>query len=132
AYPTAVAHAFIPKRPLRHFDSLPTDSVILRSHTRGIIAECTVTTDTPIVPCRMAGEVWWPIGTFRTILAQPEIVLALEAGAGVKVGSGWTYELGAGLRPWANWCLLAQHDTRGGDQNPARGLAPQQTRPATG
>ena len=123
AYPTAVANSFVPKRPISHFDSLPTDSVILRSHTRGIIAECEITTDTPIVPCRMGGEVWWPIGQFRTILAQPEIVLALEAGAGVKVGSGWTYELGAGLRPWANWCLSLQHDTSGETPQLARMLA---------
>ena len=123
AYPTTVANTLIPKRPIRHFDNLPDDSPIWRARTVGVIAECTVTTDAPVVPCRMQGEVWWPIGTFRTTLCEPEIALARSTGAEVLVSSGWTYELGAGLQQWARWCLSVQQDTSGATPQIVRMMA---------
>ena len=123
AYPTAVANTLIPKRPIRQFEHLSTESAILKSQTVGIIAQVTVTTDTPVVPVRLKGEVWWPIGTFTTVLCQPEILLCLETGAKVEINSGWVYRLGAGLRDWAQWCLSVQNDSSGQTPQLARMMA---------
>jgi hypothetical protein len=123
AYPTTVANVPIPKRAGRHFESLSTDSAILRAQHTGIIAEVTVTTEVPIVPCRIKGEVWWPIGKFRTVLCQPEIILAMESGAKIEIGSGWAYALGTGLRRWAQWCLQIQNDCSGATPELAKMVA---------
>jgi hypothetical protein len=41
-------------------------------------------------------------------LAGPEIALALELGAKVEIGPGWCYDLGDGLKPWAQWIVELQ------------------------
>jgi hypothetical protein len=113
AYPTVVAHLPIPRKPLGHFDHLPSGSPALTCSTIGVIAEVTVTTEVPCCPVRIGGEVWWPIGTFRTVLCSPEIALALEIGAKVDIGPGYSYSLAKGLSDWAEWCLATQHDRSG-------------------
>jgi hypothetical protein len=113
AYPTVVANLPIPRKPLGHFDHLPPGSAALTASTIGVIAECTITTDIPCAPVRIGGEVWWPVGTFRTVLASPEIRLALDLGATVEVGAGYSYSLAKPLAGWAGWCLATQHDRSG-------------------
>ena len=113
AYPTVVANLPIPRKPLGHFDHLPSDSPALTATSIGVIAEVTVTTDVPCAPVRIGGEVWWPIGTFKTVLASPEIRLALELGATVEIGEGYSYSLAKSLAYWAEWCLATQHDRSG-------------------
>jgi len=123
AYPTVVAHLAIPRKPLGHFDSLPCPELALSSETIGIIAEVTVTTDVPCAPVRIHGEVWWPIGTFRTVLASPEIALVLENGGKVTVGPGYSYALGKGLADWADWCTKTTHDRSGDTPELAKMMA---------
>jgi hypothetical protein len=113
AYPTVVANLPIPRKPIGHFDHLPSDSPALTASSIGVIAEVTVTTDVPCCPVRIGGEVWWPIGTFQTVLASPEITLALGLGATVEIGSGYSYSLAKSLAYWAEWCLATQHDRSG-------------------
>jgi hypothetical protein len=113
AYPTVVANLAIPRKPLGHFDHLSSDSAALTASTIGVIAEVTVTTEVPCAPVRIGGEVWWPIGTFSTVLASPEISLALELGATVEIGKGYSYSLSRSLSGWAEWCLATQHDRSG-------------------
>lgn len=105
AYPTVAAARNLPRRPAKPFGSLPADSPWIDSQSIGIIAEVIVTTKEPIAPCRIGREVWWPIGTFRTTLCGPEISLAIERGATVEIGHGWSYDLGPALQRWARWCL---------------------------
>jgi hypothetical protein len=123
AYPTVVAHLPIPRKALGHFQSLPSDSPALRASTIGVIAEVTVTTEMPCAPVRIGGEVWWPIGTFHTVLCTPEITLALELGATVEIGPGYSYSLARGLSNWAEWCLKTQADHSGHTPELARMMA---------
>lgn len=104
-YATVAATHTLPRRPVRPFDRLNTDHPWLYANSVGVIAEAEITTETPCVPARVAGEVWYPTGTFRTTLASPELALALEMGAKVDIGHGWAYDLGNGLQAWATWVL---------------------------
>jgi hypothetical protein len=123
AYPTVVAHTPIPRKPVGHFPKLSIESFRKFPYTLGIIAEVMVTTDIPCCPVRLGGEVWWPTGTFRTVLASPEISLALELGATVDIGAGYSYSLAKPLARWAEWCLATQHDRSGCTPQLARMMA---------
>lgn len=78
---------------------------IVDSGTSALLAECTVTTDLPAVPCQKDGKILWPTGTFRTTLWDVEIRAALDAGATVTVDKGWLYRLRPALKAWAEWVI---------------------------
>lgn len=71
----------------------------------GLICECTVRSASPRYPLRTARGVFYPVGTFTTVLAQPEIAEARRRGELLEVGPGWRHELSFPLRRWASWCL---------------------------
>lgn len=80
-----------------------------------ILGEIEVTTRRPCVPCRIGDDVWWPVGTFRTVLAGPEIRYAATVADRVDVVWCRWYQLGDALAPWAAWCAeLADGAGRGG------------------
>jgi hypothetical protein len=66
-----------------------------------------------MVPCRVAGAVWYPVGRFTTTLAGPDIRELRDNGALESVGAGWLHQLGYALRPWAEWCLASLADDTG-------------------
>ena len=70
----------------------------------GMLAEVTITTDVPRWPVRACGRVFYPVGTFKTVLAAPDIQAAADAGALVAVHEGWLYTMTGHLRPWARRC----------------------------
>jgi hypothetical protein len=47
---------------------------------RHVIAEVTLATTTHTYPCRLKGGVYYPTGAYRTTLATPELMLALDRG----------------------------------------------------
>lgn len=105
AYTTVCRDMPLPMGRQSTFDSLPTGHRWLNCDRWGIIAECDISTDQAIVPCRIGNAVWYPVGTFRTVLAGPDIRECRDHGFLVRVGSGWLHKLGYPLRPWAIWCL---------------------------
>lgn len=56
-----------------------------------ILADVTIETDTPTVPTSEAGRVFWPVGKFNTTLWNPELDLAIGAGANVTIHRTWRY-----------------------------------------
>jgi DNA polymerase family B len=79
-----------------------------------LLAEVSVTTDVPTVPCLHDGRILWPTGTFQTTLWDVEIKAAIDDGATVTVKRGWLYRTAPALRDWADWVLAivdpANHD----------------------
>jgi hypothetical protein len=71
----------------------------------GLLAEVTVTTDTPIVPTHHNGRIIWPTGTFNTTLWNPEITAALDTGAVVTVNRGWLYRTEPAMAQWGHWII---------------------------
>ena len=111
AYPMVARELPLPVKRGWTFDTLPTDSKWIGSRFWGVIAEAVISTDAPRYPVRHRGVTWYPVGTFTTTLAGPELTWARDSGHLVSVGRGQAHRLGLALRPWATWVM---DPTRGG------------------
>lgn len=85
---------------------------VLSMESTALLAECTVTTEAPVVPTHEDGRILWPVGTFTTTLWDVEIREAIAAGATVTVHKGWLYRKAPALKQWAEW-IIAQLDNLG-------------------
>lgn len=94
--------------PVRLLGPMPDDynwmGQLASTHT-ALLAQCTVTTDLPIVPTEHNGRIIWPTGTFTTTLWDPEIRALIDGGATVTVHKGWLYHKAPALRKWAEWVI---------------------------
>lgn len=79
------------------------DKLFNVKHGRHFIADVTVKTDVPRFPLRCCGKVIYPIGTFRTSLAWPELHLALWAGCVQSVHVACEYETAPIFEHWSSW-----------------------------
>jgi hypothetical protein len=77
----------------------------LGSASTAILAECTVTTELPVVPTSHNGRIVWPVGTFTTTLWDVELSEALDSGATVTVHKGWLYHKAPALKKWGDWVI---------------------------
>ena len=105
AYPTIAATLPLPRRRGAVFASLPIDHRAVTSKRWGIIATVTVTCDRPRYPMTWRGVTWYPVGTFTTTLAGPEIAWAAENGDLQAIGAGQFHQLGHQLADWATWVM---------------------------
>lgn len=105
AYPRIARDHHVPVRYLgplpEHTDWRP----YLNAVSTALLAECSVTTDLPIVPTEHEGRIVWPVGTFTTTLWDPEIRALLDSGATVTVHKGWLYRKAPALKQWAEWVI---------------------------
>lgn len=109
AYPTIAAHHRLPVHPGVFHKVIPSWVELRDDPSKDYIANVQITTDVPCVPVRIDHEVWWPVGTFSTVLTGVEVDYARTRGAAIVVGSGYVYRLDFALRPWAIWCLALLH-----------------------
>lgn len=109
AYPTAAAGFPLPVTPAKKWTT--TDQLLDADPPaqRDYIAEVEITTHRPVAPCRLDGEVWWPVGTFRTVLAGPEVRYCVRHADSVRVIRWHAYRTGYALADWAGWCLRVQN-----------------------
>jgi len=112
AYPSIAANRMLPAARQGNFDSLPVDSPLVCGDQFGIIAEVTVRTDSPRYPVRVNGRIAYPVGTFTTTLAGPEIGEARRLGHLVSIGPGWLHRLSPHMQEWASWVLEVTADER--------------------
>jgi hypothetical protein len=75
-----------------------------------VLADVEVTTDIASVPTSYDGRAIWPVGTFDTVLWDPEISLLLGDGANIRVRKAWLYTRQPALKDWAEWILSSLHD----------------------
>jgi hypothetical protein len=73
--------------------------------THAVLAEMTVTTSVPCVPTHHGGRTLWPVGTFKTILWDPEIALALQYADSVTFHRAYRYKRAPALQDFAQWTL---------------------------
>lgn len=95
----------LPCRRNKAFESLEVDTVFLTHPQVGIIADVMVSTDTPRYPWRGKEGICYPVGTFTTRLAGPEILEARERGELLAIGAGYFYSLSYHMQPWALYCM---------------------------
>jgi len=108
AYATAAAAFPLPSMPAKPWCKA---SELLEGDPppqRDYIAEVEIVTRRPCAPCRIGDEIWWPVGTFRTVLAGPEVRYAMTIADSVIALNYRAYKIGFALAPWAGWCLGIQ------------------------
>lgn len=103
AYPVIAATTDLPRRAIARVPSMTPESYGDLPADWGILSDCTVTTWDPVVPCRIDGHVFYPVGTFRTTLAGPDIAAAIDAGAHLELGDTIVYQLAPWLASWGKW-----------------------------
>lgn len=103
AYPMIAATTELPRRPVARVPYMTPEAFGQLPSDWGVLSRCTVTTAVPVVPCRLDGRIYYPTGTFETVLAQPDIMGAIEAGATVALGETIIYQLEPFLADWGKW-----------------------------
>ncbi len=110
AHLTTVANLPLPSRPIPARRVAAGVSPLQPPDGAGAVCHVQITTDVPCAPVRLGDDVWWPVGTFRTVLTSAELPAVLEQAADVRVLSAQWYELDDSLAGWARWCLGLQAD----------------------
>jgi hypothetical protein len=103
AHLTAMASLALPYKRLGSFDSLPLDHRALVSSIVDVLAECIVTTVEPRYPWDSGAGIFYPVGTFRSVLSGPEVREARARGELVAIGRGYLYLLSTHMQSWAQW-----------------------------
>lgn len=103
AHLTVCRDMMLPRRRCNAFGHIELDDVRLHSNLYAPIAEVTVSTAVPRYPVEIGGRMWYPTGTFRTILCGPELEQAGQRGELVEVHRGILYKLGPTMDRWARW-----------------------------
>lgn len=103
AYPQIASSIELPRRAIARVPFMTHEAYGQLPSDWGILSECTVTTTVPVVPCRIDGHIYYPVGEFQTVLAGPDIAGAIEAGAIIDLGDTIIYQLEPFLADWGKW-----------------------------
>lgn len=103
AYPQIAATTELPRRPIARVPYMSAEAYGQLPSDWGILSECTITTATAVVPVRHDGQILYPVGTFKTVLAGPDIAGAIESGATVELGDTIIYQLEPFMADWGRW-----------------------------
>lgn len=68
-----------------------------------VLARVRITTTDPIVPTRSDHGIYWPVGTFETVVWDPELHLLFDSDAHVEVLEVVVYHRRAALSSFAEW-----------------------------
>lgn len=95
----------IPVRWIGHVGPAGAQKGLDGSESAATLARVIVSTDVPVAPARSTWGVWWPVGTFSTVLWDHEARAVVAAGGFVQASEGWRYRTAPALREWAGWIL---------------------------
>lgn len=109
AYPRIAGDVDVPSRFLGASERVTASALPKLWQRYAILADVTVTTETPCVPARGEDGITWPVGTFDTTLWDPELRLLASSGATIRVRKVWMYQKGPALQEWARWVLNGIH-----------------------
>lgn len=115
AYCRIAATDTVPGRLLGGHSPLTGQRFTAARSEMAILSECEVTTEIPTVPAEIEGAIVWPVGTFRTILWDSELQLAIDNGATVNTEWCYLYEKTDALQEWARWILACLDGMPPGD-----------------
>lgn len=75
-----------------------------------VLALCSISTNSPVVPYNTGSRTIWPVGRFNTWLWDTEINQALLAGSEVRIRAAYCYSRAPILQAWAQWVLRVLRD----------------------
>lgn len=105
AYCRVAAECEVPAVAQGVYDGPTTGQTRALMDRGAVLAECWVTTEVPCVPTHHAGRTLWPVGTFKTVLWDPELTLAYQYAQAVTVNRAWLYKREPALQEFAQWTL---------------------------
>lgn len=105
AHLTIAAHLPLPTVPLRPERMAAIADPLRPPEHIGTICEVEISTSQPVAPVLIDGDVWWPVGTFRTVLTSVELAAVLPLAERVECLQASWYRLGDALQQWGRWCL---------------------------
>ena len=105
AHLTIVANMALPTQPVRDRRIALIAEPLTPPEGLGTICEVEITTQTPCAPVKVDGDVWWPVGTFRTVLTSVELAEVVKVADRIDVLQAVWYRLTDALAPWGRWCL---------------------------
>lgn len=103
AYPTIAAECPLPCAYGGRIDPTKLDPKHYHNPSVGIIAEVTVMTSEARWPCRVETKVYYPVGTFRTVLAGPDLAEAWDKGVIIEVHQAHWYRMSRHMGSWGAW-----------------------------
>ncbi len=103
AYPTIAAECPLPCAYGGKIEPDRLDPRALHNPSVGIIADVTVMTGEARWPCRIDGKVFYPVGTFRTTLAGPDLAEAWDKGVVIEVHEVHWYRMSRHMGSWGAW-----------------------------
>lgn len=118
AHATAMASCLLPVARKRSFVGKLPKGVKVLGHEGAVIGDVTVRTETPRYPVRHQGHIYYPIGTFRTVLAGPDLAYAEAHGDLVEWHGGTIHRLGTAMQRFGRW-LVSELDKPDADLHPA-------------
>lgn len=105
AYCRIAAECQVPTVLIHRKGAMGNDEFRKLAKTRALLAEVTIETQIPLVPTGDDEHIYWPIGKFKTVLWEPEVMLAMDKGADITVHRIWAYRKGPALKPMAEWLI---------------------------
>jgi hypothetical protein len=105
AYCNIAASCNMPTVAVGERHKLSPDGLALAINRYSVLADVTVETELPIVPTSLSDRTAWPVGTFRTTLWDPELLLALRHGRVLRVHRAYLYHRAPALQAFAQWVL---------------------------
>lgn len=115
SYARIAAEHDLPVRLIGERGPLPLARAANLAAHYAVLADCTITTEVPIVPAIHDARIVWPVGSFETTLWAPEWLAAAESGAHVEIRRLWLYRRAPILKSWADWVLAALDGAPPGD-----------------
>lgn len=105
AYVTIAATHDLPRKIHMHHGSMSLRAYRDLHDRFAVLCKVRVSTSVPCVPYRSANRHVWPVGEFTTWLWDPEVDLAIESGADIRILEAYTYVRDPILQDWARWAL---------------------------
>lgn len=105
AYGHIGAYSSVPIRHLGWVHNWTLDKVADVVPDIAVLSRVKVTTEIPLVPMLKDGRITWPVGTFETVLWDPELLLLKHHGATVEMGETHVYESAPALRGFMEWAI---------------------------
>jgi hypothetical protein len=112
AHLTTMAALPLPASPIDARNWTPPPSAVAPPSGLGAVVTVEITTRVPCAPLRVGDDVWWPVGTFRTVLTTPELAEVLKDADKVTILTAQWYRMTDAMTEWGQWCLelMAQPD----------------------
>ena len=102
-YGSVMRDELLPVKQVGHSSAVSVAALERMLETYSAIALCRVHTDVPAFPQRLGNKVRFPVGRFDTVLATPELKLAIEYGYLRSVSEVVTYEHAPIFRDYARY-----------------------------